>query len=38
MSGSTNPPDPVDGVTRLVSVVELVPEKEQLYREMHDEV
>ena len=38
MLGPTNPPDPVDGVRRLTSVIELKPEKEQLYRELHADV
>lgn len=38
MHGPTNPPDPIDGVYRFTSVVELIPEKEQLYRELHADV
>lgn len=34
----TNPEQPVDGVTRYAALVELVPEKEALYREMHNHV
>ena len=34
MHGPTNLPDPVDGVYRLTSMIELIPEKEQLYREL----
>ena len=38
MQGPTNPPDPVSGIRRLTSVIELKPEKEQLYRELHADV
>jgi len=38
MTGSTNPPDPNDGVRRLASVIELKPEKEKLYRDLHADV
>ena len=38
MHGPTNPPDPVEGIRRLTSVIELKPEKEQLYRELHANV
>ncbi|MFC2085943.1 L-rhamnose mutarotase [Bacteroidota bacterium] len=38
MHGPTNLPDPVDGVYRLTAVIELKPEKEQLYRELHTDV
>jgi L-rhamnose mutarotase len=35
MFGPTNPDDPADGVHRLTSIIELKPEKEALYRELH---
>jgi L-rhamnose mutarotase len=38
MLGPTNPPDPIDGIHRFTAVVELLPEKEQLYRELHADV
>ena len=38
MNGPTNPPDPINGVRRLTSVIELRPEKEQQYRQLHAEV
>ena len=38
MHGLTNPPDPISGVHRLTSVIELKPEKEQLYRQLHADV
>jgi len=38
MHGPTNLPDPINGVRRLTSVIELKPEKEQLYRELHADV
>ena len=36
--GPTNPEEPVDGVRRYAALVELLPEKEKLYRELHDDV
>lgn len=38
MHGPTNPPDPVDGIHRLTAVIELIPEKAKLYRELHADV
>jgi L-rhamnose mutarotase len=38
MHGPTNPPDPVEGVRRFTSVVELKPEKEKEYRTLHADV
>jgi L-rhamnose mutarotase len=36
--GKTNPEVPTDGVRRLASVIRLVPELEQMYRELHANV
>lgn len=35
---NTNPDQPIDGVHRYAAVVELIPEKEALYRELHRHV
>jgi len=36
--GPTNPESPTDGIVRYASVIELLPEKEQLYRDLHADV
>lgn len=36
--GPTNPSQPVNGITRYAAAVELLPEHEEAYRKMHDEV
>jgi L-rhamnose mutarotase len=36
--GPTNPHSPADGIRRYASAIELIPEKEPLYRKLHADV